>query len=87
MVEDILSLSDEEILAEVIEDGEDPAEIAARMRRIFERQAGITRMRRRINLIRPITIGVAWHFEGLNMLYGGRWTTWYDPGDVRPSWL
>jgi hypothetical protein len=36
MIEDILALSDEEILAEVIENGEDPAEIAARMRRIFE---------------------------------------------------
>jgi hypothetical protein len=36
MIEDILSLSDEEILAEAIEDGEDPAEIAAEGRRLFE---------------------------------------------------
>jgi hypothetical protein len=36
MVEDILSLTDEGIIAEVIEDGEDPAEIAARMRRLFD---------------------------------------------------
>jgi hypothetical protein len=36
MVEDILSLSDEEIIAEVIEDGEDPVEIAARVRRLFD---------------------------------------------------
>jgi hypothetical protein len=36
MVEDILSLSDKEVLAEAVEDGEDPAEIAARMRRLFD---------------------------------------------------
>jgi hypothetical protein len=36
MIEDILSLSDGEILAEVREDGEDPAEIAGAMTRIFE---------------------------------------------------
>jgi hypothetical protein len=34
--EDILSLTDEEIIAKAIEDGENPAEIAARMRRLFE---------------------------------------------------
>lgn len=37
MVEDILSLSDEEIIAEVIADGEDPKEIASRMRALFEK--------------------------------------------------
>lgn len=36
MVEDILSLSNEEILAEVREDGEDPVEVAGAMIRIFE---------------------------------------------------
>lgn len=36
LVEDILSLTDEEILAEVIEDGGDPKVIADRMRLDFE---------------------------------------------------
>ena len=37
LVEDILALSDEEVLAEFIEDGGDPEALAARMRGIFER--------------------------------------------------
>lgn len=36
-VEDIMSMTDEEILAEAIEDGIDPEENATRMRAIFER--------------------------------------------------
>lgn len=36
LVEDILAMSDEGILAECIADGEDPTKIAAEMRAIFE---------------------------------------------------
>lgn len=36
LVEDILALSDEEVLAEVIEDGKDPEEIAQKMHELFE---------------------------------------------------
>jgi hypothetical protein len=43
MIEDILSLTDEEVIAELIEDGEDPVEIAARMRRLIE--AALARVR------------------------------------------
>ena len=37
LVEDILATSDEEIRREMIEDGEDPDEVAARQREMFER--------------------------------------------------
>ena len=37
MVDNIISLSDEEILQECIEDGEDPKEIADKMRNIIEK--------------------------------------------------
>lgn len=36
LIEDILALSDEEILAEYVEDGGDPEELAARMRAMAE---------------------------------------------------
>jgi hypothetical protein len=44
MIEDILSLTDEEVIAELIEDGKDPAEVAARMRRLIE--AALAKVRR-----------------------------------------
>ena len=37
LAEDILNASDQDILAEVKEDGEDPAVIAAEMRAVFDR--------------------------------------------------
>lgn len=37
LVEDILSLTDEEVIAEIIEDGGDPDKIATDMRLMFER--------------------------------------------------
>ena len=37
LVEDILSLSDDEVIAEVLENGEGPEEIAQRMRKLYER--------------------------------------------------
>jgi hypothetical protein len=39
-VDDIMSMTDEEILCEAIEDGLDPNAVAAKMRRLFERAAG-----------------------------------------------
>jgi hypothetical protein len=37
LVEDILAASDEEILAETKQDGEDPESVAAAMRALFEK--------------------------------------------------
>ena len=37
LVEDILDASDEDILAEAVEDGEDPEAIAAAVRALFEK--------------------------------------------------